>query len=136
MTAPPSGPSRNDVSPATSSARTSRPSGGITGGVPLRPGSLSMGVSVGPGATTFTVTALGASSAAQDRASAGSAALVAAYWLLPGTPVIVRLPTSTTRPPSATRSTSVSTRTPAACTWIRHMRDPSSGSSSPSRAER
>jgi hypothetical protein len=49
-------------------------------------------VSVGPGATTSTVTRRSASSIAQERASPTSAALVAAYWLVPATPVAVRLP--------------------------------------------
>jgi hypothetical protein len=53
--APPSGPRRNAVRPATSSGETNRPSGGCAGGVRARPGSDSIGVSVGPGAITFTV---------------------------------------------------------------------------------
>ena len=98
MTIAPVGSSRKRVRAATSAGSTSRPSGGTTGGTDARFGSSSIAVRVGPGATTLTVIRRGASSAAQARAMAASAAFVAAYWLLPGTPVMVRLPTSTTRP--------------------------------------
>ena len=51
-----------------------------------------------PGETTLTVTPAATTSAAQLRASAISAALVAAYWLRPALPCATRLPISTTRP--------------------------------------
>ena len=60
-----------------------------------------MAVRVAAGATTLTVTPEDASSIAQLRAIATSAALVAAYWLRPGLPRETRLPTSTTRPERA-----------------------------------
>ncbi len=92
--APASGPSRKAVVAATSSGLTKRPIGGSRGGRALRAGSCSIGVSVAAGATTFAVMPRGASSSAQDRAMASSAALLAAYWLRPAAPDAVRLPIS------------------------------------------
>ena len=110
--------------------------GGRRGAALVRPGSRSIGVSVAAGATTFTVMPRGASSAAQDRARPTSAALLAAYWLRPAAPEAVRLPTSTTRPPSAIPGTSASARREATSTCSRHIAPPASGSSAPSGAVR
>lgn len=84
--------SRKDVVAATSSGLTRRPIGGIFGTTDARRGSLSIGVSVAPGATTFTVIRRGASSIANERAIPTTAALVAAYCARPGEPAAVRLP--------------------------------------------
>src|SRR5688500_644320 len=132
----PCGPSRNPASAATSSGSTSAPSGGITGGVADRPGSASIGVFVGPGDRTLTVMARGASSCAQDRPMPSSAALVAAYWLLPGNPVEVLLPISRTRPPSGMRGTTAFARASAAATCTANMPARASASSSPRTAVR
>src|SRR3954469_8261036 len=70
---------RNAVSAATSSGLTNRPIGGSFGWSLARWGSLSIGVSVPPGAPHFTVTLRGASSMAQERAKPTMAALLAAY---------------------------------------------------------
>jgi len=91
-----------------------------------------MGVSVGPGARTLTVIRRGTSSIAQLRDIPISAALVAAYWLLPAAPVAVRLPISTILPPSSIRSTNSSTNEEAASTWTLSMSLRSSSCNRPS----
>src|SRR5689334_16641195 len=93
--APASDESRNATSAATSSGATKRPIGGRRGADCARAGSRNMGVSVAPGATTFTVIPRGASSLAHERARPTSAALLAAYWLRPAAPAATRLPTRT-----------------------------------------
>ena len=72
-------PRRKDVRAPTSSGSTSLPSGGVAGDTVDLLGSTSMGVSVGPGATTLTVIRRGANSMAQLLANPVRAALVAAY---------------------------------------------------------
>ena len=97
----PCGPRRKAIRlPRPRRGRSTGPSAAVSPGCAALPGSASIGVSVGPGATTLTVIARSTSSAAHDRAMPVDADLVAAYWLLPAFPVIVRLPTSTMRPPS------------------------------------
>ena len=71
--------SKKLTKPAISSGRISRPMGGRRGVVPVRAGSISMGVSVAAGDTRLTVTPEVIDSAAQLRANDTSAAFVAAY---------------------------------------------------------
>jgi len=60
-----------------------------------------LSVSIGPGATTFTVIPCGASSSAQVRAMPSMPALLAEYAVRVGSPSTARDDTSTTRPNSA-----------------------------------
>ena len=129
--APASGPSRNAVIAATSSGSMKRPIGGCRGGRRCAPDPAASASQSAAGATTFTVMPRGASSRAQDRAIATSAALVAAYWLRPAAPDAVRLPISTIRPPSGIRGTSASASREAASTWRRQSTLPASASSVP-----
>jgi hypothetical protein len=78
---------------------------GRQGRVAARPGLFSFGVSVAPGDRTLTVIPRGASSCAHVRPNPIRAALMAAYWLLPGDPLEVRLPSSTILPPSGMEGT-------------------------------
>ncbi len=108
--------------------------GGRRGALPARAGSASMPVAVAAGETTLTVTPCPATSAAQLRASAMSAALVAAYCPRPGMPWATRLPMKTTRPRprAAMAGTRASARRVAASTCRRHMSSPPAWSSWPS----
>jgi hypothetical protein len=87
-----------------------------------RPGSFSIGLSVGPGGSTMTVIPRGESSCAHVRPNPITA-LVAAYWLLTGDPVEVRLPSS------STPSGMAGTRALAADTWLVRRHGPATPAS-------
>lgn len=90
-----------------------------------------MGVSVGPGATTLQVIDRSTSSIAQLRESPLSADLVAAYWLLPAAPVMVRVPMSTARAPCSSLGTMALSNTVGAWKWTASIPARSRASSSP-----
>src|SRR5215475_2534110 len=116
----------------------SSPSGDSCGVAAWRAGSSSIGVSVAAGETTLTVTPEATTSAAQLRASAISAALLAAYRLRPAFPCATRLPTRTTRPsrrPAMAGITIFAMRVTAS-TCRRHIGSKSCALSSPSRPTR
>ena len=81
--------SKKAISAAISAGRMRRPIGGTFGATLCRAASPVIAVCVAAGDTTFTVTPLATASAAQLRASETSAALVAPYWLRPGTPCAI-----------------------------------------------
>src|SRR3954454_3188130 len=97
-----------------------RPMGGVTGAT-VRRSSSSMAVAVAAGAMTLAVTPRGASSIAQDRISAVTAALHAAYWLRPAAPALVRLPMASTRPPEVILGTIPLASRVRARTWTAHI---------------
>ena len=80
----PCGPSRNAASAATSSGSTRAQRAAASAGWRRGRGRPAWGCPSGPGDSTFTVMPRGASSCAHVRPMPISAALVAAYWLLPG----------------------------------------------------
>ena len=86
-----------------------------------------MAVRVAAGDTTLIVTPAATTSAAQLRAIAISAALVAAYWLRPALPRATRLPISTTRPAplAAIAGIRMLPMRAADSTWMRHIVSPS-----------
>ncbi len=100
-------------------------------GVLARPGSCVMAVSVGPGATTFTVMRRGASS----WPSCGTAPSARPWSRRTATcppATIVRLPSSTTRPPSTIGRRGCRRAAQPAATWTSNMARRSSARSDPS----
>ena len=87
LTHRPAGPTRNDTTPAMSSGRPSRPSGGSAASCSCSSAVVlcrNASVAVGPGATALTVTSRPRSSLARMRVSTSTAALDDAYALSSG----------------------------------------------------